>query len=238
MKHLNTDKNAQAPTNDLSTLNLNMKKLFALIIVPVTINSYVPSSSNTPNAPKRGTEEIIFFDDFDDNKNNWTVGSNKNASTSMSGGFYYLKSSGHAYGEAQDIKMDTRKNFQIETRIKILSGNSEHKYYYNMLFWGREANNGYYFTFAKDGYISVEVCSGKTQQSCTVKNGSFQKTALDPTDFNVYKIQKKGKSYTFYVNDTACYTMPFTPFFGNLTGFGAGRNVGLVVDYLKVSYIN
>jgi hypothetical protein len=33
------------------------------------------------------------------------------------------------------------------------------------------------------------------------------------------------------------YEMPFTPFFGNLMGFGAGRNVTLAIDYLKVVYL-
>ena len=152
-------------------------------------------------------------------------------------GFYYLKSLGHAYGEAHEVKIDTRKDFQIETRIRILSGKPEHKNYYSMLFWGREAMIGYYFTFAKDGFASVEICDGKNQSSCTVKAGSFQKTSLDPGGFNVYRIKKAGNTYTFYINGIEYYTMPFTPFFGNLIGFGAGRNVSLAVDYLKVSYL-
>lgn len=38
-------------------------------------------------------------------------------------------------------------------------------------------------------------------------------------------------------NNCLFYQMPFTPFFGNLIGFGAGRNVTLAVDYLKVIYL-
>jgi hypothetical protein len=53
----------------------------------------------------------------------------------------------------------------------------------------------------------------------------------------VYRIKKAGNTYTFYINGIEYYTMPFTPFFGNLIGFGAGRNVSLAVDYLKVSYL-
>jgi hypothetical protein len=96
---------------------------------------------------------------------------------------------------------------------------------------------GYCFTFAKDGFASVEVCKSKNQSSCTVKTGSFQKTVLDPAGFNVYMIKKVGDTYTFYINGTEYYTMPFTPFFGNLIGFGAGRKVSLAIDYLKVSYL-
>ena len=106
-----------------------------------------------------------------------------------------------------------------------------------MLFWGREAMRSYYLTFAKDGFASVEVCSNKNQSSCSVMNGSFQQTALHPDDYNVYTVRKSGNNYTFLINQTAFYTMPFKPFFGNLVGFGAGRKVSLAIDYLKVSYL-
>jgi hypothetical protein len=40
----------------------------------------------------------------------------------IDGGFYYLASKNHAYGEAREGKIDTRRNFQIDARIKIVSG--------------------------------------------------------------------------------------------------------------------
>lgn len=180
---------------------------------------------------------VIFFDDFNNNKNNWTVADNKHESAKIDSGFYFLTANGHAYGEAQEIKIDNRKDFEIETRIKILSGEADHKNYYNMLFWGREAMDGSYFTFAKDGFVSVEICDGKNQSDCITKNGSLQKAILNPGDFNIYIIRKTGKTYSFFINGKQFYEMPFTPFFGNFIGFGAGRNVTLVIDYLKVIYL-
>ncbi len=112
----------------------------------------------TPNPPITATQKdtssagVIFFEDFNNNKNNWTVADNKSLRSRIDGGLYYLTAVGHAYGEAQEVKINTRKDFEIETRIKISAGNSEHKNYYSMLFWGREAMNSYYFTFAKDGF--------------------------------------------------------------------------------------
>lgn len=180
---------------------------------------------------------VIFFENFDNNTNNWTVADNKNVRSKIEAGIYYLTATGHAYGEAQDIKIDTRKNFQIEARIKIVSGNTEHKDYYSMIFWGREAMNGHYFTFSGDGFASVQVCTGKDQNSCVTKKGSLQKTILMPEAFNVYRIRKTGNKYEFLVNGELIYTMPFTPFFGNLLGFGAGRKISLAIDYLKVVYL-
>jgi hypothetical protein len=199
---------------------------------PVTSNQSIVVVQSDTSAP-----DVVFFDDFDNNKNNWTVADNKNESSRIDTGFYYLTAVGHAYGEAQEVKIDTRKDFEIETRIKILSCNSDHKNYYSMLFWGREAMIGYYFTFAKDGFVSVELCEGKNQSDCKTKNGSLQKVMLNPEEFNVYMIRKTGSNYSFFVNGTQFYKMPFAPFYGNLIGFGAGRKVSLAIDYLKVIYL-
>jgi hypothetical protein len=180
---------------------------------------------------------VAFFEDFNDNKNNWTIADNKDLRSRIDSGFYYLTAVGHAYGEAQEVKIDTRKDFEIETRIKILSGNSDHKNYYSMMFWGRDAMNSYYFTFAKDSFASVETCDGKNQSDCITKSGSLQKTTLNRDGFNVYMIRKRGRTYSFFVNGTKFYEMPFAPFYGNLIGFGAGRKVSLAIDYLKVNYL-
>ena len=203
-----------------------LSALFALMITTKCLGQTTNPSTS-----------VIFFDDFDNNVNNWTVADNKNVSAKIEGGIYYLTATGRAYGEAQQIKVDTRKDFQIESRIKIVSGEAEHKNYYSMLFWGREVMNSYYFTFAKDGFASVQVCTDKNQSSCTPRKGSLQKTILDPDAFNVYTIKKTDKTYSFFINGTLFYTMPFSPFFGNLMGFGAGRKVTLAIDYLKVSYL-
>ncbi|RXK61963.1 hypothetical protein ESA94_02820 [Lacibacter luteus] len=205
-------------------------KLFSLFIALLSAITGAAQADST-------SANIIFFDGFDNNANNWTVADDKNVRSKIEGGVYYLTATGHAYGEAHEIKIDTRKDFQIEASIKIVSGNAEHKNYFSMLFWGREAMQSHYFTFAKDGFASVQFCTGKTLSSCTVKKGSLQKTMLNPDDFNVYRIKKTGNTYTFSINDDDIYTMPFTPFFGNLIGFGAGRKISLAIDYLKVIYL-
>jgi hypothetical protein len=50
-------------------------------------------------------------------------------------------------------------------------------------------------------------------------------------------VRKTGNTYSFFINGTQFYKMPFAPFYGNLIGFGAGRKVSLAIDYLKVSYL-
>ena len=178
---------------------------------------------------------IVFFEDFVDNKNGWTVTDNKYLQASMEGGLYYLKALRHAFGEAHQIIIDQKKDFEIETRIKILSGNADHKNYYSMLFWGREGLDSYYFTFSKDGYVSVELCDGQNQSDCKIMKGSLIKVELIADDFNVYTIRKTGDMYSFMVNGTKLYEMPFVPFFGNSIGFGAGRKVSLAIDYLRIT---
>lgn len=158
-----------------------------------TSNQSIVSVQRDTSAPV-----VIFFDDFNNNKNKWTVGDDKYVSARIDSGFYYLTAASHACGEAQELKIDTQKDFEIETRIKIVSGKADHKNYYSMLFWGREAMNSYYFTFAKDGFASVEFCDGRNQSDCITQNGSLQKAILNPDDFNVYMIRKTGSTYAFF----------------------------------------
>lgn len=217
-----------------------MKITSALIALFTISHCFAQTTSlNATGLVKKDTTapNVIFFEDFNNNKRNWTIGDNKNESARIDSGFYYMTAVGHAYGEAQEVKINTRKDFEIETRIKILDGKPDHKNYYSMLFWGRDGMTGNYFTFAKDGFASVEQCDGKNQNDCITSSKSLQKTTLHPDDFNVYKIRKTGSTYTFFINGTQFYQMPFAPFFGNLIGFGAGRKVSLAIDYLKVSYL-
>ncbi|OQP55851.1 hypothetical protein A4H97_19845 [Niastella yeongjuensis] len=199
-----------------------------------TVTSSQPIAATEKNTLTPGA---IFFDDFNNNNNKWTVGDHKYINARIDSGFYYLTAVGRACGDAQEVKIDTHKDFEIETRIKIVSGKSDHKNYYSMLFWGREAKIGYCFTFAKDGFAFVEFCDGINQSDCTIQNGSLQKAILNPEDFNVYLIRKTGNTYSFFINGTQFYKMPFAPFYGNLIGIGAGRKVSLAIDYLKVSYL-
>jgi hypothetical protein len=208
----------------------NHMRIFYTLFALFSINSGF-SQADTASST------VVFLEQFNNNKNNWTVGNNKNVHAAMDSGFYYLTATGHAYEEAQEVKINTRKDFEIEARIKMVSGNSEHKNYYSMLFWGREGMDGNYFTFAKDGFASVERCDGKNQSDCITNSGSLQRVNLAPDDFNVYTIRKTGRTYSFLINGTKFYEMPFTPFFGNLVGFGAGRKVTLAIDYLKVVYL-
>lgn len=207
-----------------------MRLPVSILFTTITVLANAQSDTTT-------SSKIIFFDDFNNNTNKWTDANDKHEITKIENGFYYLAAAGHAYGETQEINIDTRKNFEIETRIKILSGNTDHRNYYSMLFWGREAVNGYYFTFAGDGFASVEICDGKNQSDCITKSGSLQKTWLSPDDFNIYSIRKQGNTYSFFINGKPFYEMPFSPFYGDLIGFGAGRKASLVIDYLKVAYL-
>jgi hypothetical protein len=213
-----------------------MKITSILFVLFLTIHGNAQTAGLAELHARDTIKKVVFFEDFDNNKNHWTVADDKNINARIEGGFYYVTAVGHAFGEAQDIKIGTRKNFEIETRIKILSGNSDHKNYYSMLFWGREAMNSYYFTFAKDGFASIESCDGKRQSDCSKMKGSLQKSNLDPDGFNIYTIRKTGNTYSFLINGTEFYQMPFTPFYGNLVGFGAGRKVSLAIDYLRVNY--
>ena len=129
---------------------------FGKTILPAKLLTAVKGDTSSPG--------IVFFGDFDDNKNNRTVSDNKKTSARINGGVYYLSAVGHAYGESLEVKIDTRNDFEIQARIRVLGSNSEHKFYYSMLFCGRQAMDGNSFTFAKDGFVSVDLLLSSDKQ--------------------------------------------------------------------------
>jgi hypothetical protein len=120
-----------------------MKFIFGIIAAFHIISGFSqPVTSSPPAIPVKSdpsTAKAIFFEDFTNNKNNWPVVNNKYEISLMDAGVYYLTAVGHAYGEGQEVKIDSRKDFEIETRIKILAGHSDHKNYYND-FLGKRRN--------------------------------------------------------------------------------------------------
>ena len=182
-------------------------------------------------------KKLIFFDDFDDNRNGWSTIESKYEIGKIEGGSYYITAKGHAYGDAKIISIDTKQDFEIEASIKMVSGGTSYKDYNSMLFWGRDSLNAYYFTFAKDSYAAVTSCMGIKARDCTIFDGSLQKSNLNPDEFNKFTIRKIKRTYYFLINDIQFYKMPFVPFFGNNIGMGAGRKSTIAVDYLRVAYL-
>lgn len=214
------------------------KSLFIFLLLFFATNCLSQPPKQSQSSPDfQPDSNMVFLETFDNNNKAWPITDDRHERTLMDSGFYYITAKKRAYGEAKEVTIDTKRNFEIEARIKIVNGDPRHKTNYSMIFWGREAMNSYYFSFAGDGFSSVEHCTGKNQNSCAILKGSLQKTMLDPLAFNVYRIQKVGSFYSFFVNQTKIYEMPFVPFFGKLIGFGAGKNVTLAVDYLKVKYL-
>ena len=77
-----------------------------LIIILFTLTPSIVKAQSDRPAP-----EVIFFDDFNNNKNNWTIGNSKYASSRIDSGLYYLTANGRAYGETQEIKINTQQRF-------------------------------------------------------------------------------------------------------------------------------
>jgi hypothetical protein len=74
--------------------------LFALFTVTNCLaQTGAAKGSDTVALTDSSSSRVIFFEDFNNNKNNWTIGENKNMRSRIDSGFYYLTATGHAYGE-------------------------------------------------------------------------------------------------------------------------------------------
>lgn len=150
-------------------------KFHLLIKTSIIILSMLLTGSSLFAQKDAAGKHIIFQEEFNDNHNNWDLISNKNEDCHIESGQYFVSAKGHAYGVGISIAIDTKKDFEIETSIRIVEGAEKYRDYYSMFFWGRENMDSYYFSFAKDQFAAVEVCSGKNQRSCTPMPGSYKK---------------------------------------------------------------
>ncbi len=183
----------------------------------------------------RGRQDI-FLDAFDDNRAKWVTGTVEDGKfrLAVESGHYSLRSLDANHKSAwRNTGIDTSRDFEIETRIKHVSGPADQG---QGLIWGAsDGKNAFHFSFAPKKHFKVY----KWQAGKAVDITPWKKTDLvDPDDYVVLTVRKAGSTLYFFLNKTLVHRMPFEPFFGNRIGFSTGRNSAIKVDYLKVAYLN
>jgi hypothetical protein len=190
---------------------------------PVEIGSRAPS-----------TVEVVFQEDFSDNRRKWPVGTVSGSEGAIRKGLYELKNPTDrtALRFWRGVDLDTGRDFEIESAIRLRKWAKKNGHF---LLWGRsEKGDAYFFGFSGNGYCRV----------MTERDGKYvdllawKKTELVRSGgFNRLRVRKQGDSYIFYLNDIEVFRSPFTPFLGPQLGFVASAEAEIDVDYLKVAYL-
>ncbi len=174
----------------------------------------------------------LFFDDFDDNRYEWGLGEAKNdwLEKIADGSLHFQSFDNNAKEDLVNFELDQTKDFEIETAIRFVQGDSL-KFF--GLQWGKseDFNNQYDFLISGNNYVTIDKYSGEFFDYLPPTTSEY----LRRDHINKLTIRKLNTNYYFFINEQLIYTMPFKPFFGNNIGFQVSENSSILVDYLKIS---
>ena len=191
-------------------------------IIPDTYEG-IPQSSKTK----------IFMDNFDNNKYYWIKESSPSSHRIEDGYLFFANDYEFVYSDGKPINFDPTKNFEIETKLKFISGDVEA---FNGLFWGQLIfGDSYFFGFSSMGYYKIEKEVGLQKNSILepVKSESVNKTSE-----NTLVVRKYDDTYYFFINKSLVHTMPYEELSGKYLGFSVAKKSLIQINFIRLWYIN
>ena len=211
-----------------------MKKIVLIFFIVLSLYSLY-GQDITPNSydgiPK-SMKKRIFIDNFDNNNYSW-IRKNSPPTHRIKDGFLYFSNEyDFPYVDGKAISFDDSKNWEIETRIKFISGDVEA---FNGLMWGQLIfGKKYVFSFSSIGYVQVDVVDGY-DNTFLLKP---QKTQIvNKTAGNDLIVRKYGNKYYLFFNKVLVYTSDFESLPGQYIGFSVSPNSMIRIDFLRLWYI-
>ncbi len=170
----------------------------------------------------------VVIESFNNNINNWSVGANQSSRLVIQNGLYTFSSFDNgAYLTVNDFNLDTDRDFEIETRIRITEGDRP-----ATLQWGGSTTtNNFFYGFTADNFVFTGMNETGTASVREI-------AGLNSRDFNTLTIRKIGQDYFFYVNEQYFDIGRFENFQRDRFGFAVGPNSTIEIDYLNIYQLN
>ena len=200
--------------------NLILKNLFVLFICSIT---YLQTTAQTKE---------VFYEDFSSNKNEWEELSNDDATSKIENGKYVVVGKTHGFGQQTRVPIDNVKDFSIGITVSMKSNVDYKTGLINLIFCSN----------VRDEYTFALLSSGKWGLSES-SNGKQTMIKFDTSRFinqgfgvlNKLRIDKRGKIWELFINDSSVYTMPAGTYFGHTIGFFCDKQTKAEFDDLKVT---
>jgi len=180
-------------------------------------------------------QEVVFYDDFNDNRNKWHIGEDQNTAFDIRNGYYYfsskrLQTTWFRYNPNVTTALDKNKDFLIEWSYIQVEGTNDWASGLICLF-DSEAKNTYGLWINSGGDYGI------TQGPNTLNRGAPSVIAKGNNVTNTARIIKKGRTISFVINGQEVYTCPYNDLSIMHVGFQIGSIKTIAIDYLKVAYL-
>lgn len=212
-----------------------MKKNILLFLLLVFV-LFAYSQDVVPNAydgVSISMKKRIFLDNFDNNKYSWIKNTSPSTNRIGDGFLYFSNEYDFPYVDGKAISFDDEKNWEIETKIKFISGDVEA---FNGLMWGQLIfGEKYVFSFSSMGYQQIEFIDGYNQSFVLKPENTG---IINKTSDNYIVVRKYGNKYYFFINKVLICTSDFKALTGQYLGFSVAPNSMIRIDFLKFWYID
>ncbi|MBN2664611.1 MAG: hypothetical protein JXR68_13260 [Bacteroidales bacterium] len=211
-----------------------MKNLLLLFIVALSFSVNAQTlQADSYDGITRSNKQRIFLDNFDDNRYFWIKDASPSTHRISDGFLYFSNEYDFIYTDGKPISYDGNKNFEIETRIKFVSGDVEA---YNGLMWGQLVfGEKYFFEFSSLGYFRIVKEDGFDEVA--IKDAT-QTDVINKTGDNDLVIRKFDNKYYFFINKVLVHTMDYPGMPGQYLGFKVSPNSMIRINFLRLWYIN
>ncbi len=218
------------------TLRLRIPAIF--IFFGILIHGALAFCAAGYNDFGKSQKDIIFFDDFNNNDNDWSVGDFGDGRRigKIKNGYYHWESTpinSEAGTSHLSVPIDESRDFEIEAKIRFVKGK---KSSLNALLWGLKKKPYADYAFGFNGNQEFDISKYKNEYTKFAKwqSSSF----LNRTQYNKLTIRKVKRTFYFFINERLVHSMPAKPFFGDRLGFQAAEKSIINVDYLQVAYLD
>jgi tetratricopeptide (TPR) repeat protein len=163
------------------------------------------------------SQKVIFFDSFDDNKQNWEISNNERESAKIADGKYILKTFDEDIWHwfTKEIKLDRNKNVSLEANI-ILNKYSNNNSNFGVVFGGADQSNNFQILYSPQ-YNRI--------YGYALQNGKYYQLfdAIDNikllSNTGKFKIVFTNEDCSFYFNERLMVKTKPISFLGAKTGF-------------------
>ena len=180
-------------------------------------------------------KNTFFNEEFNNNNRDWATGTKDKSYGEVYNGYYTWKSKSttSAWSTQKTIVIDQKKDFEIETRFKYVSGKKSSGI---MVQWGKSYSNSNNFNF--EITASGKYWIGKYYNKEYIASKKWtSSTSISTSSYNKLTIRKFDLTYYFFINGTYVHSMPFKDFYGDKVAFSVPSSTSMKIDYLKISYI-
>ncbi|MFL5728964.1 MAG: OmpA family protein [Cytophagaceae bacterium] len=179
--------------------------------------------------------DILFSDNFDDNRYDWWEGKVNRRNLFVNGN-YIIRSGVMA---TKGMALDPKKDFAVEVTLKQTEGPDNKSY---GIVCGQNTSNSYFFVISGNGAYTI--WGNQKGRAVTFKDWDYSYSSVIKLkgSYNKLKVEQKGTVTSFFVNGTKIFSAPNMALNDNKIGINVSDGISLAVDkftvYQKAPAIN